>query len=245
MKPQEAKAHFGLGESYIDAAVPRSLSESQRDSLREAAITSFKQAIRIDPDYVEAHLELGKALGDLDRKDEGIAAIRLAISINPKNSKAYTELGWALRFAGHYDEAIEAYKAAKSLDNLPSYYYCLIGDVYKETERYEEAIANYQEALRLSRIGQEEYYGLIESYAKLNKLADGIAYFKSNVVKIGEGPTIDGDQTRAVALYALGMMYAYSGDKKAALEQYKLLKGTRAGRFTDLLAEELFGQIYK
>jgi tetratricopeptide (TPR) repeat protein len=241
MKPDYAAAYFGLAECYRGDGIVDDLPHRR---LSETSITYYKQAIRIDPDYAEAHVGLGKAFKQLDRFDEAIAAIRLAIRIKPNYAAAYDELGWAFRFAGRYDEAIEAYKTAAALDPQAGDYWS-IGEIYKEKERYEQAIASYQQALRFYVGHLGAYYGLVECYAKSGRLADGIAYFKSLVITIGEKPTIDGDQTRAVAHYALGLMYAYSGDTKAALEQYKFVKSTRAGRFTVLLAEELFGRIYK
>ena len=87
------------------------------------------------------------------------------------------------------------------------------------------------------------YRGLLRCYKASGQLDVGITYFRKLIGSLGEKPVKEGT-TSTVAHYALGIMYAHSGNMKAALEQYKILKAQGKGRPADL-AEELFNQIYK
>ena len=148
--------------------------------------------------------------------------------------------------AGQYDEAIEAYKTAVTLDRNPYLSYLSMGNIYKKTKRYESAIVSYQQVIRIAdpRMGFEApYNSLLRCYTDSGRLADGIAYFKQLIITLGEKPIVDGLTTSTRAHYALGMMYAHSGDSKAALDQYKILKAQGNGRSAEL-AEKLFNQIY-
>jgi predicted O-linked N-acetylglucosamine transferase (SPINDLY family) len=62
------------------------------------AITAYRQAIRMKPDYAEAHANLGKALRNAARLDEAIACFREAIRLNPNLLYAYENLIFALPF---------------------------------------------------------------------------------------------------------------------------------------------------
>ena len=53
------------------------------------AIESCKQAIRIKPDYAEAHYNLGVAYANLGRYQDAIEAYKQAIRIKPDYAEAY------------------------------------------------------------------------------------------------------------------------------------------------------------
>ncbi len=59
---------------------------------REEAIEHFQQALRIRPDYAEAHYNLGLAFTQLGRIDQAIAHYQQALRINPDYAQAQTAL---------------------------------------------------------------------------------------------------------------------------------------------------------
>jgi tetratricopeptide (TPR) repeat protein len=61
--------------------------------MHKEAIESYKQAIRIDPDHVEAHNNLGVAYGELGRYQEAIESYKQAIRIDPDHAEAHNNLG--------------------------------------------------------------------------------------------------------------------------------------------------------
>jgi len=80
--------------------------------LYKDAIEAFKQAIRIKPDYADAHYNLGVAYGGLGMYKEEIKAYKQAIRIKPDHAGAHYNLGVAYVGLGMYKEAVEAYKQA-------------------------------------------------------------------------------------------------------------------------------------
>ena len=48
----------------------------------DEAVAAYRQAIRIKPDYAEAHSNLGNALKERGNLDEAVAAYRQAIASN-------------------------------------------------------------------------------------------------------------------------------------------------------------------
>ena len=58
----------------------------------EEAIESYRRAIAINPDYSEAHCNLGCALSKMERYKDGAESFRRAIAINPDYSEAHCNL---------------------------------------------------------------------------------------------------------------------------------------------------------
>ena len=78
----------------------------------EEAIESYKQAIRINPDFRDAHYNLGTAYGELGKYDEAIKSYKQAIRIDPDDAWTHHNLGLAYGKSGKYKEAIDAFKQA-------------------------------------------------------------------------------------------------------------------------------------
>ena len=57
---------------------------------------SYRQALQIKPDFVEAHNNLGITLVDLGRLDEAEVSYRRAIEINPDYDNAHSNLLYCL-----------------------------------------------------------------------------------------------------------------------------------------------------
>jgi tetratricopeptide (TPR) repeat protein len=250
INPEHAQAYFGLAElhrtaSFASASIPR---ENLRNAERETAIRFYRESIRIDPDYTDAHVGLCTTYSYMGRHDEAIAACRLAIRLNPKGDRSYVALGDVYRRAKLFDNAVNAYKAAAALNPYWSSYY-FIGEVYEDTDRCEQAIPYYQQAISrdmpvvTGSVSESPYRALLRCYADSGHLEEGIGYFKQLILSVGEKRLREGT-TSTVAHYALGMMYAYSGDTKAALDQYKILKAQGKGTPAEF-AGELFSELYK
>ena len=62
----------------------------------DEAITHYQKALQINPDYAEAHNNLGNALLQKGRVDEAIAQYQKALQIKPDYAEAHDNLGNAL-----------------------------------------------------------------------------------------------------------------------------------------------------
>ena len=79
-------------------------------------IESNKQAIRIGPDYADAHYNLGAAYYDLGKYEDAIESYKQAIRIDPDDAKAHYNLGLAYLLLNDRGSALEQYKILKKLD---------------------------------------------------------------------------------------------------------------------------------
>ena len=83
----------------------------ERREYREAE-EHLRAAIAIEPDYPEAHADLGVALCAQERFDEGIAHLQRAIAIQPDYAAAHQDLGEAYAAQGRLDLAATAFGTA-------------------------------------------------------------------------------------------------------------------------------------
>ena len=77
----------------------------------DEAVAAYREAIRLKPDFAEAHVRLGGLLCDEKRDYPAAEAeFREAIRLKPDLAVAYSDLGTALRKHGKLDEAIAAFR---------------------------------------------------------------------------------------------------------------------------------------
>jgi tetratricopeptide (TPR) repeat protein len=74
------------------------------------AINSFKKALSLKSDYLEAHNNLGIAYKNLGRIDSSISSFDKVISIMPNYVDAYCNLGILFKELGQIDKSIQSFK---------------------------------------------------------------------------------------------------------------------------------------
>jgi tetratricopeptide (TPR) repeat protein len=82
----------------------------------EEALTSFQDALKLDPNSAEAHLSLGKAEMSAGRLDAAIAELQEALGLSPNNNQARRLLSQAYSRAG---DKTRAAGFATSSANMP------------------------------------------------------------------------------------------------------------------------------
>jgi tetratricopeptide (TPR) repeat protein len=103
--PMEAKAAFDKGQA--------SLAEKKTD----AAITHFKKAIEIYPDFFDAHVSLGQLYMDSSQWEKAEASFRQAVTINSKAVRAMVSLGEVYRREKKYEQGEKILVDALKIDS--------------------------------------------------------------------------------------------------------------------------------
>jgi protein O-GlcNAc transferase len=91
----------------------------QNQELFEPAISHYRRALEIKPDYAEAYFDLGNTLKDMGQLDKAVANYQLALNIQPRLVEAHNNLGLAMQQFGQLEEAIASYYRA--LEVLPDF----------------------------------------------------------------------------------------------------------------------------
>jgi len=82
----------------------------------DAAIARFRNALILEPGYVDALNSLGIAFGLEGRHEEAIEAFRTALASAPESARLLNNLGYAQFEAGRLQEATESLERALQLD---------------------------------------------------------------------------------------------------------------------------------
>ena len=114
--PNDAWAYY----HYAAILYARTQAEGRDDFL--GATTNLKEALRIQPGFAEAHLELGLIALAQGRTDQGIAGLEKAISLDPQLAAAHYRLGLAYQRLGNAARAKEEMDRFRALKNAAPYH---------------------------------------------------------------------------------------------------------------------------
>jgi tetratricopeptide (TPR) repeat protein len=79
------------------------------------AVAAFEEAIRLKPNFPEAHYNLGVALMNQRKWPEAEVACKEAIRLQPTHAEAHCNLGHALRDQGRFSEALQSLRRGHAL----------------------------------------------------------------------------------------------------------------------------------
>ncbi len=115
----------------------------------EQALEQFQTALKIKPEYADAHYNLGYALSKLGNLEEGIYHLGQSLRIEPANPKALNNLGVALALQGRHKEAVNKFQAALKLKPKDADVHNNLGLALKNSGNPEDAVHHYIRALEL------------------------------------------------------------------------------------------------
>jgi tetratricopeptide (TPR) repeat protein len=115
------------------------------------ALQYFRQAVQLDPQFVEARMNLGNTVLGFRKYDEAEEHYREVLKIQPKNYEAQIGLGVALRGQKKIDEAEAAYKSAMELDNQRGDAYYNLGVLWKDFRTNDPDQKKVREAYRTAK----------------------------------------------------------------------------------------------
>jgi tetratricopeptide (TPR) repeat protein len=132
LKPDYAEAHCNLGQCLDD------------QGRHAAAEASYRQAIALNPDLVEAHQSMGVMLMRQEgRLTEALATFREAIKLKP-SARDHYNVGNILATFGRDSEAEEAYRSAVKLWPDYAQAHCNLADMLVKRGNFSEAVEEYR-----------------------------------------------------------------------------------------------------
>jgi len=126
----------------------------------DAAIESYKHAIKIKPDYAAAYNNMGVALKDKGDLEAAIESYKQAINAKPEYADAYNNMGIALKNKGDLSAAISSYQEALKIKPDYADAYNNMGVALKNKGDLSAAIASYHEALKIKPDYAAAYYNM-------------------------------------------------------------------------------------
>ncbi|MBN2060022.1 MAG: tetratricopeptide repeat protein [Deltaproteobacteria bacterium] len=122
----------------------------ERNRVWADSIVLWTDCVKKSPEKARPRSNLGRALAENGRPDEGIRQLKEALRLRPGYAVAHNNLGTALEKQGRLDEAISHYsEAVRIIPRFPNAHYNL-GVALHRKRKINEAIEHYEETLRLN-----------------------------------------------------------------------------------------------
>ncbi len=148
--------------------------------LKEAELL-LRKAIKLKPNFSDAHSNLGDILWDLGELQEAEILTRKAIRLNPNFAHPYSNLGNILKDLGKLKEAKLCFqKAIKLNPNFVNAHYNL-GNILKDLGKLKEAELCFQRAIKLNPDLIQAHLNLTNILKNLGKLQELINLTKSTL----------------------------------------------------------------
>lgn len=142
LEPQSSLYLFNRGLAHADLDFPsHDLEQARRD---------FERALELDPDYVDARLELGRLQLWCDEAETALQTFELALSSAPERADLHAARAEALEELGRRELSIQAYGEAIRLDPGEPLYFLSRGQAHEREGATELSIADLTHAIRLS-----------------------------------------------------------------------------------------------
>ena len=152
----------------------------------DEAITHLQQALKIKPDYAEAHNNLGNALAGQGKIAAAVVQWREAVRLQPKQIGFVHQLAWVLATCPEASvrngaEAVElARRAVKLSDGQEPAILGTLAAAYAEAGRFPEAVQTARKALKLAT--QQNQHATGRSDPSQNSAVRGGDSLSSDVV---------------------------------------------------------------
>jgi uncharacterized protein (TIGR02466 family) len=200
---QHGKTDSGTPDLYFNLGI--ALTHLSR--LDEAA-EACQQAIKINPDFFEAHGNLGTVLQRQGKLDAAIASYQAGLKINPQDARGCFNLGTALRDNGDLAAAVNSYK--KAIQLFPNYTdaHNNLGETLRDQGNMEEAVKSYQAALTLNAEHAQANYNMGEFLYLAKNYEEAIPYFERSQLD-------DWQERRLYCLYKAEKFDAFKANRDA------------------------------
>ena len=166
-------------EGYCDELAAIQLLEDG-DALRQAgdaaaAIESYRRALSLKNDFVEAILVLSDALVDVGEAGKAVDTIEQLVELEPRSAWAHNAAGLMLNRAANRTGALEHFRTAIELD--PDFVdgHLNLGVLEWEAGEHEAALRALQEASRLDPANRELAINLSLIYSQIDQQDEAIA----------------------------------------------------------------------
>lgn len=236
--PKDADVHYNLGVLYVRLAE------------HEAAVTSFKEAVRLKPDLAKAHNNMGVAFDKAGKHDEALASFQKATAVDPRFADALYNVGLVSFKMRKFKEARAAFEKALQVAPEMADAKFYLGEVYYQLGDSAKALRVYKEALRSNPEDASSHRRLGDIYLEQGDLSLAVGEYwaavdadehdvanRAQLMRVLLHRNEEGDVRRAVKLGEKGLELDPSAlEVRVALAEAEVQQG-RSPRARQILDE--------
>lgn len=208
LDPGDARCHANLS-----VALDRLGAGGKRPELREEAIAECLEAIRLQPDFVDAICNLGSMLVSRGRLEEALLHFQRAVTLAPEAVNAIRGCAEVLAELKRWEEAEGHFRHWTELEPLDSTAWVGRGECYTHRDMQAEAAEHYERAYLLSQT-PEVVSNLVSALADLGRNSDALYILYETLRANPNHPSI------ALVWANLGCVWRRLGRQEASLLCY-------------------------
>ncbi|HVU34152.1 MAG TPA: tetratricopeptide repeat protein [Opitutaceae bacterium] len=148
---------------------------------RTEAIVEDRVALRLDPDYPPNLSNLGIALTEMGRPNDGLPYLKRAITLHSREAQAQLNYGVTLDLLGRPAEALPHYAIAIRVNPLMPEAQNDYGDSLCRAGRLAEGLPHLQEAIRMSPRYRDAYFNYAAALVRLGRMQEAQAQWKIGI----------------------------------------------------------------
>ncbi len=164
-----AKTHYSLGQSLA------------KQGKLEEAITCYRTAIEIDPDFTEAYYSLADILVKQNQLEAAVNLYKKVIEIQPNLWQAHHNLGETLIKQEKFSEGISAYRHAIELNPNSSLSYFKLAEILVKVGKLSQAVNAYRKAIAVDPNFADAYQYLGDILVETGEKEEAIKVYRKAV----------------------------------------------------------------
>src|SRR3989442_1539784 len=141
----------------------------------DEAVTSYKEAPRLNPEHQDTHNNLALALARQGQPEAAKAEYLEVLRIYPDYTEAHNNLGNLLVADGKFDDAITHFQDALKISSDNASAHNNLGNALARQGKLTDAIPCFREALRLKPDYLEARYNLASAYLAQKRIDEAIS----------------------------------------------------------------------
>jgi tetratricopeptide (TPR) repeat protein len=209
-RPEYAPAHNALGEVYLLQA-ETFVSDPARKIVSHTyaeAEEKFQKALEIDPQYVDAMVNLSRAYTSQQRYQEAVQQLNAALSLGPNRADLHAQLARAYVGLEEFERAKEEAAVAIQLDRKEITAYNAAGLAAYYAGNLGEAVGNFQRAVDLDTTRHESHTNLGLAYFQMRSWNRARSEFKEALKYLPEAVITNTAIQRSYLLYLVALTYS-------------------------------------
>src|SRR5437879_3773952 len=197
-------------------------AELERQGKLEESAAAHEKALEIDPQLVQAHINLIELYGRLGQFEKAEEHYRTAIRLNPDSAESYYNYGVLLLSAEKFQSAEEAFRKTIEINPYYSGAHNNLGYLLDRQGSLAEATVEYRKAVENKPSDRQAHFNLGRLLVNQKKYPEGIQELEKTIEPE--------DENTPRYVYALGAAFARSGDRQNALRYIRQARDGAAAR---------------
>jgi tetratricopeptide (TPR) repeat protein len=174
------------------------------------SINEHERALEINPQLVQAHINLIQLFGRTGQSDRAERHYRAAVALNPNIAETHYNFGVLLLGQQRKEDATQVFIRSIEINPYFAEAHLNLGMLLEEKKRYDDALEHYRSAVSNKPNFRQAHFQLARMLIFKDQLQEAIKHLQQTLAPE--------DENTPRFTYALAAAYARAGEKESALK---------------------------